>query len=96
MASPARSRWILAAVLLAGIATVWWIRRRPPEYPVAYVAGRAVTLYSTTAQVRQAVATLFLSGNNRCWSCVLHHGPTCCPYPFKRSDGSIKLIPLFS
>ena len=59
MASPARSRWILAGVLLLCIAVAWWIRRRPQQqYPVAYVADRAATLWSSTAQVRQSVATL--------------------------------------
>jgi hypothetical protein len=58
MASAARSRWIIVSVLLVCIAVVWWIRTRPPQYPVAYVADRAATLWSSTAQVRQVVASL--------------------------------------
>lgn len=58
MASPARSRWILAIVLIAGIAVTWWIRRRPPQYAQAYVGERSVTVWSSSAQVREIVATL--------------------------------------
>ncbi len=54
-----RSRWILAMVLLAGIAFAWWAQhRKPPIYSTAYVGDRTATLWSTTAQVRQTVATL--------------------------------------
>jgi len=54
-----RSRWLLSIVLLAGIAFAWWTqRRKPPAYPFAYVGDRTATLWSTTAQVRQTVATL--------------------------------------
>jgi hypothetical protein len=58
LSSAARSRWILAVVLLACIGGVWWMRRRTPHYPVAYVGDQAAALWSTTAQVRQTVATL--------------------------------------
>jgi len=53
-----RNRWIAVLVLLALTAGIWWARRRPPQYSSAYVADRAATLWSTTAQVRQPVATL--------------------------------------
>ena len=58
MSSPARSRWIIAGVLLVAIAVAWWIRRPQQTATVAYVADRAATLWSTTAEVRHAVATL--------------------------------------
>jgi hypothetical protein len=58
MASASHSRWIIAGVLLVCIVAAWWVRRRPQQYPVAYVADRAATLWSSTAQVRQTVATL--------------------------------------
>src|SRR3984893_563638 len=58
LSSAARSRWILAAILLAGIITAWLMRRRPLQYPDAYVGDRSATIWSTTAQVRQTVATL--------------------------------------
>ena len=59
MSSPPRSRWIIAGVLLICIAIAWWVRRRPQQpTTVAYVADRAATLWSTTAEVRHAVATL--------------------------------------
>ncbi len=46
-------------MLLVCIVAAWWIRRRPQQqYPVAYVADRSATLWSSTAQVRQSVATL--------------------------------------
>jgi hypothetical protein len=53
-----RNRWIAALVLLALTAGIWWARRRSPQYSSAYVSDRAATLWSTTAQVRQPVATL--------------------------------------
>ena len=58
MSSPVLSRWIVAIVLLASIVIAWRVRRQPSEYSAAYVADRAATVWSTTAQVRQAVATL--------------------------------------
>ena len=58
MTSAARSRWILVPVLIASIALVWWVRRRPPVYPVAYIGDRSATMWSTTALVRQEVGTL--------------------------------------
>src|SRR5580704_4538832 len=58
LSSAARIRWILAVVLLAGIGGVWWMRRRTAPYPVAYVGDQTAALWSTTAQVRQTVATL--------------------------------------
>ena len=58
MASPARSRWILAAALLAVIGGVWWMRHKQPILGEAYVGDRTATVWSTTAQVRQTVATL--------------------------------------
>jgi hypothetical protein len=58
MASPARNRWIIAGILLVSITIVWWVRRKSPQYPVAYIADRSATLWSTTAQVRQPVATM--------------------------------------
>ena len=58
LSSAARSRWILAVILLAGIITAWLMRRRPPQYPDAYVGDRSATIWSTTAQVRQPLATL--------------------------------------
>src|SRR5579862_8969013 len=58
MSSPARSRWILAAVLLAVIGGVWWVRHKQPILGEAYVGERTATVWSTTAQVRQTVATL--------------------------------------
>jgi hypothetical protein len=53
-----RNRWIAALVLLALTAGIWCARRRPSQYSSAYVSDRAATLWSTTAQVRQPVATL--------------------------------------
>ena len=59
ISSAARSRWILAGILLAGIIiTARLMRRRPLPYADAYVGDRSATLWSTTAQVRQTVATL--------------------------------------
>ena len=59
LSSAARSRWILAVILLACIVVAWSLRRpRPPQYSEAYVGDRAAVLWSTTAQVRQPVATL--------------------------------------
>ena len=59
LSSAARSRWILAVILLACIVVAWSLRRpRPPQYAEAYVGDRAAMLWSTTAQVRQTVATL--------------------------------------
>lgn len=56
---PARSRWILAVILLAGIVVAWsLLRKKPPDYPVAYVGDRMAVVWSTTAQVRQTIATL--------------------------------------
>ncbi len=52
------SRWIVPLVLVAIVAGVWWMRRRPPQYSRAYIGDRAAVLWSTTAQVRQQVATL--------------------------------------
>jgi hypothetical protein len=58
MASVARSRWILLLLLVVAVVAIWRTRRKPPQYSVAYVADRAATLWSTTAQVRQPVAML--------------------------------------
>jgi hypothetical protein len=58
MARLARSRWILLLIVVGVIAGVWLSRRKPPHYSVAYVAGRGVTLWNTTAQIRQPLATL--------------------------------------
>lgn len=58
MVSLARSRWVLAPVLLALIAGVWWARRRPPQYSEAYVGDRTAILWDTTAQVRRPLTTL--------------------------------------
>jgi hypothetical protein len=59
LSSAARSRWILAGILLTGIIiAARLMRRRPPQYPDAYVGDRSATIWSTTAQVRQTVATL--------------------------------------
>lgn len=51
-----RSLLILAVVAVAG--GVWWTRRRPADYPEAYVADRSATLWNATAQVRRQVATV--------------------------------------
>ena len=48
-----------AVILLACIVVAWSLRRpRPSQYAEAYVGDRAAVLWSTTAQVRQPVATL--------------------------------------
>jgi hypothetical protein len=51
-------RWIVIVILVFVILLVWW--RRPPKSPreVAYVGERAATLWSSTAQVREPVATV--------------------------------------
>jgi hypothetical protein len=58
ISSTARRRWIVAIALLASIVIVWRARRRAPEYPTAYVANSRVTLWSSNAPVRSAVATV--------------------------------------
>ena len=58
MASPARNRWIIAGILLVSITVAWWVRRKPQQYPAAYIADRSATIWSSTAQVRQVVATM--------------------------------------
>src|ERR1700677_3731079 len=58
MAARLPRHWILVVVLLALIVGVWSLRRRAPAYPSAYVSDRAATLWSSTAVVRQPVATL--------------------------------------
>jgi hypothetical protein len=58
MASAAHSRWILAVILIVAVIAALRMRRKPPQYSSAYVADRAATLWSTTAQVRQPVTTL--------------------------------------
>jgi len=57
-AFPVRNRWIAVVVVLALAVGIWWVRRRPQHYSSAYVSDRAATLWSTTAQVREPVATL--------------------------------------
>src|SRR5579863_10228044 len=58
MDTAARSRWILALLLLVAIVVVWRTRKKPAQTSTAYVADRSATLWSTTAQVRHPVATL--------------------------------------
>jgi hypothetical protein len=58
MAHVARIRWILLLLVVGLLAGLWWSRRKPPKYSAAYVAGRGVTLWNTTAQIRQPLATL--------------------------------------
>lgn len=53
-----RRRWLLAVILVAVIAAVWWARRDRAHYPDAYIADRSATLWSATAQVRRQVGTL--------------------------------------
>jgi len=57
-AGRAHSRWILPLIMIAITAGIWWMRRKSPEYPAAYIGDRAAILWSTTAQVRQPVTTL--------------------------------------
>lgn len=59
MAARFPRHWILVLVLIAAvIGGALYFRRRAPQYPSAYVSDRAATLWSTTAVVRQPVATL--------------------------------------
>lgn len=59
MAARFPRHWILVLVLIAAVAGgALYFRRRAPQYPFAYVSDRAATLWSTTAVVRQPVATL--------------------------------------
>src|SRR5580692_5995808 len=59
MAARFPRHWILVLVLIAAvIGGALYFRRRAPQYPFAYVSDRAATLWSTTAVVRQPVATL--------------------------------------
>lgn len=59
LSSAARSRWILAGILLAAILiTARLVRRPPQQYQDAYIGDRSATIWSTTAQVRQMVTTL--------------------------------------
>jgi len=58
MAAHLPRHWILAFVLLGLIVGIWSLRRRPQQYPSAYVSDVAATLWSSTAVVRQPVATL--------------------------------------
>ena len=51
-------RWLIVAVLIATGVGVWWARRKPANYPEAYVADRSATLWSATAQVRRQVGKL--------------------------------------
>ena len=51
-------RWLIVAVLIATGVGVWWARRKPANYPDAYVADRSATLWSATAQVRRQVGKL--------------------------------------
>ena len=51
-------RWLIVLLLLATGVGVWWARRKPKNYPDAYIADRSATLWSATAQVRRQVATL--------------------------------------
>lgn len=53
-----RRRWLLIIVLVVLIAGAWWARRKPAQFPDAYIADRSATLWSATAQVRRQVATL--------------------------------------
>ncbi len=52
------SRIIVPLVLVAVMGAYWWLRPRPQSLPEAYVGERSATLWSTTAQVKQPVATL--------------------------------------
>ncbi len=51
-------RWLIVLLLIATGVGVWWARRKPNNYPDAYIADRSATLWSATAQVRRQVATL--------------------------------------
>ncbi len=53
-----KSRWIAVLTLVAVILAYWWLRPRPKSLPEVYVGERIITVWSTTAQVRQAVALL--------------------------------------
>ena len=51
-------RWLIILIVAAVGVGVWWARRRPVNYPIAYIADRSATLWSATAQVRRQVGTL--------------------------------------
>ncbi len=52
------SRWIVPVLLLGAIGAYWSFRPRAEAAPEAYVSERLATLWSSTAQVRESVATL--------------------------------------
>jgi len=52
------TRIIVPLVLVAVMGAYWWLRPRPQKLPEVYVSERNATLWSTTAQVKQPVATL--------------------------------------
>ena len=51
-------RWITLIVLVAVIGAYWLLRPRRAPLAEAYVAERSATIWDTTAQVRQELATL--------------------------------------
>lgn len=51
-------RWLIVLLVIAAGVGVWWARRKPANYPDAYISDRSATLWSATAQVRRQVATL--------------------------------------
>ena len=56
MASAVHTRVIPAAMLLVVMGAIWWAHRKPPQvFPAAYVSDRSVTVWNTTAQVRERV-----------------------------------------
>jgi hypothetical protein len=60
MARPdARIRWIAPIVLAMVLLLIyWWLHPKPHGFGDAYVSEKSVTLWSSTAEVRQPAATL--------------------------------------
>jgi len=54
-----RIRWAAPIVVVAVVALgYWWLRPKPPELGTAYISEKNVTLWTSTAEVRQPAATL--------------------------------------
>jgi hypothetical protein len=58
MAVRTSTRLIAPLTMVVVVAGIWWLRRKPAEYSSAYVGDKSAVVWSTTAQVRQQLATL--------------------------------------